>query len=100
MTGHHIATDKLLLGVFGALLVLTGLTYGVHYLHLPDPWSIIVAMAIAVLKGSLVALFFMHLYWDKKFNAMILITAVTFLTLLVSFSLLDTLFQPEIHPGF
>lgn len=100
MTGHHVATDKLLLGVFGALLVLTGLTYGVHYLHLPDPWSIIVAMAIAALKASLVALFFMHLYWDEKFNTMILITAFIFLTLLVSFSFLDFLSQPEIHPSF
>ena len=100
MTGHHIATDKTLLGVGGALLVLTVLTVGVHYLHLPDPWSIIVAMGIAIFKATLVALFFMHLYWDEKFNTMILITAFVFFTLLVSFSLLDFVSQPEIHPGF
>ena len=100
MTGHHIATDKTLLGVGGALLVLTVLTVGVHYLHLPDPWSIIVAMGVAIFKAALVALFFMHLYWDEKFNTMILITAFVFFTLLVSFSMLDFVFQQEINPGF
>lgn len=100
MHTHHISTDKTLLGVMGGLLVLTILTVGVHYLHLPDPWSIIIAMGIATAKATLVALFFMNLYWDKRFNSMLLLTAFAFFTLLVSFTLLDTLFRPEIHPGF
>jgi len=97
---HHISTDKTLLGVFAALLLLTLLTVGVRYLYLPHPWAIIAAMAIAVAKSALVALFFMHLYWDQKFNSMIFLAGFAFLTLLVSFTLLDTLFRPEIHAGF
>ncbi|SMO55660.1 cytochrome C oxidase subunit IV family protein [Fodinibius sediminis] len=100
MSGHHISTDKTLLGVAGALLVLTVLTVVVHYLHLPNPWSIIVAMAVAVAKASLVALFFMNLYWDERFNLMLFLASIAFLALLVGFTLLDTLFRPEVIPGF
>ena len=100
MSGHHISTDKTLLGVAGALLILTVATVGVHYLHLPNPWSIIVAMAVAIMKGSLVAVFFMNLYWDTKFNSMLLLASFLFFGLLVGLTLLDTLFRPEVIPSF
>lgn len=97
---HHISTDKILLGTAGALFVLTLLTVGVHYLHLPDPWSIVVAMVIAVFKASLVALFFMNLYWDVRFNSMLLAASIVFLALLVGLTMLDTLFRSPVTPGF
>ena len=97
---HHISTDKLLLGIGGALLFLTIVTVGVYYLALPHPYSIIVAMFVALIKASLVALFFMNLYWDAKFNGMMLITSVIFLALLVGFTLLDTLFRVIPVPSF
>lgn len=100
MSGHHISTDKTLLGVAGGLLILTVFTVVVHYLHLPHPWSIIVAMAIATSKAMLVALFFMNLYWDERFNLMLFVTSIVFLALLVGLTLLDTLFRVEVIPGF
>lgn len=100
MSGHHISSDKTLLGVAGALLILTILTVAVHYIHIPDPWSIIVAMGIAIFKATLVALFFMNLYWDERFNSLLLISSLAFFALLVGFTLLDTLFRPEVMPGF
>ncbi len=100
MSEHHISTDKTLLGVGGALLVLTILTAVVHYAHLPQPWSIIAAMFIAVLKASLVAMFFMNLFWDKRFNAMLLVSSVVFFLLLIGFTLLDTLFRLPPTPAF
>lgn len=80
--------------------MLTLATVGVHYLALPDPWSIIVAMIVAVFKATLVALFFMNLYWDRRFNLMMLITSFVFLALLVGFTMLDTLFRDVPVPGF
>lgn len=100
MSGHHISTDKTLLSVAGALFFLTILTAAVHYLALPHPWSIIAAMAIAFVKASLVALFFMNLYWDKKFNSMLFIFSLVFLALLVGLSMMDTLFRINPTPGF
>lgn len=100
MSGHHISTDKILLSTAVTLFALTLLTVGAHYIHLSHPYAIIVALAIAVVKATLVALFFMNLYWDLKFNSMLLITSLVFLGLLVSLSLLDTLFRAEPVPGF
>jgi cytochrome c oxidase subunit 4 len=51
--------------IFGALMVLTIVTVGVSYLHLPHTEAVIVALAIATLKASLVAMFFMHLKGEK-----------------------------------
>lgn len=96
----HVSTDKTLLGVAAALFVLTILTVAVHYIYIPDPWSIIVAMGIAIFKATLVALFFMHLYWDDQFNTLLLVSSVAFFILLVGFTLLDTLFRQQITPGF
>ena len=47
--------------IFGALMLFTVITVGVSYLHLPIPMAILVALVVATIKGSLVALFFMHL---------------------------------------
>lgn len=100
MSGHHISTNKTLLGTAGALLILTILTVVVHYVHIPNPWSIMVAMGIAVFKATLVALFFMNLYWDERFNTMLLISSLAFFGLLVGLTLLDTLFRAEVLPSF
>lgn len=100
MSGHHISTDRTLLGVAGGLFILTILTVAVHYIHIPHPWSIIVAMGIAIFKAALVALFFMNLYWDERFNTLLFISSIAFFGLLVAFTLLDTLFRSEVIPAF
>lgn len=97
---HHISSDKLLLGVGGALLILTFVTVGVHYLALPHPYSIIVAMLVAIVKATLVVLFFMNLYWDERFNLMTLIFSVLFFGLLVGLTMMDTLFRVIPVPSF
>lgn len=100
MSGHHISSDKLLLSVAAGLFVLTIVTVGVHYLALPHPWSIVVAMIVAIMKATLVALFFMNLYWDEKFNLMVLLFSFVFLALLVGFTMLDTLYRELPVLGF
>lgn len=100
MSGHHVSTDKILLSTAGALFILTLLTVAVYYIHIPQPYAIITAIAIAVVKAGLVALFFMNLYWDTRFNSMLLIAGVVFLVLLVALSMMDTLFRSPINPSF
>jgi len=98
--GHHITSIKVLLANAAALLVLTILTVAVGYVHMSSTGHIIAAMAIAVAKASLVALFFMNLYWDKRFNSMLFVASILFLALLVGLSLIDTLFRVPITPTF
>ena len=72
----HIRTYLM---VFGALLLLTGITVGVSYLHLAEAEAVVVALIVAATKGSLVALFFMHLSHEKKvIYATLCLTAVFF----------------------
>ncbi len=52
--------------VFVMLLALTFVTVAISRLHLGVFQSIVLALIIACIKGSLVALFFMHLISEKK----------------------------------
>jgi cytochrome c oxidase subunit 4 len=51
--------------VFAALLGLTVLTVGVSSVQMPGTLAIAVGLAIAAAKGTLVALFFMHLTHER-----------------------------------
>ena len=53
------------LAVLAALLVLTMLTIAASSLTLPSAVTIALGLAIAVAKGALVALFFMHLSSER-----------------------------------
>jgi len=71
---------KTYLMIFGALMVLTMVTVGVSYLHLPVAMAIAVALVVATIKGSLVALYFMHLNHERKLIYYVLaLTAVFFI---------------------
>ncbi len=65
--------------VFGALLCLTVITVGISYLHLPIFQAVLLGMAVASLKGGLVAAYFMHLIDEKKIiYSMLWLTVVLF----------------------
>lgn len=100
MSGHHISTDKQLWSVAIGLIILTVITVALAYIDIPEPFNVIVALAVAFFKAGLVALFFMNLYWDVKFNSMLLITSIVFFGLLIGITLLDTLFRSDPVPGF
>jgi cytochrome c oxidase subunit 4 len=85
----HPVPMKILVGVAAALIVLTILTVVLSDFHF-GVFDIWVAMGIAVVKGTLVALFFMHLFWDKKFNGFVFIASLFFVAIFIGFLLLDT----------
>lgn len=69
--------------VFGALMVLTVVTVAVSYWHLPPLAAILLGLAIATLKASLVAAFFMHLKGERVLiYALLGVTAFTFIMLI------------------
>src|SRR5690625_6045616 len=98
MQEHHISSVGLLASVAGALLFLTFITIAVTWFDIPAPWNIVVAIGIAAIKASLVALFFMNLWWDSKFNLMLLVLGLMFLGFLVGLTLVDTLLREVIFP--
>ena len=100
MSGHHISSAKFLWGVGASLFVLTFLTVAVTWIHIPEPWHIIVAIGIAVAKAGVVVAFFMNLWWDSKFNTMLFAMSILFFVLLIGITLLDTLYRTDPVPSF
>ena len=76
---HRIVPASLYLVIFGALLLLTGLTVWVAFHHLGDPWNDVVAITIAVTKATLVVLFFMHVKYSTAMVRLTVIAAILFL---------------------
>jgi cytochrome c oxidase subunit IV len=96
----HVVPLKLLVAVFGGLVVLTWVTVAASWVDL-GAGNLWLAMAIATLKATLVALFFMHLRWDRPINAIIFLGALLFVTLFVGMLLTDTgSYLPEMIPGY
>ncbi len=75
--------------VWVALMVFTALTVFLGRMHLAGGWGLVVAMAIAVVKSSLVVLFFMHLWDHGGANRLVLATTLLFVALLMTLVLLD-----------
>ena len=75
--------------VWAALLVFTVLTYVLARIHLPGSWAVTVALLIAVTKGGLVALFFMHLWDQGGPNRLVFGTSLVFVALLVGLVIAD-----------
>jgi cytochrome c oxidase subunit IV len=100
MSGHHISSAKFLWGVGITLLILTILTVAVTWIQIPEPWNVIIAISIAVVKATVVAAFFMNLWWDTKFNILLVFMSIIFLIILVGITLLDTLYRTDPIPSF
>src|SRR5215216_1745813 len=83
---HAVDIDRhvrIYISVFVALMVLTIVTVAVSRFHLPVPIAVTVALIVAIIKGSLVACYFMHLISEKKLiYAVLAVTAVFFVALL------------------
>ena len=74
---------KVYITVFVALMVLTIVTVAVSRFHLPVPIAVTVALIVAIIKGSLVACYFMHLISEKKLiYAVLVVTGLFFVALL------------------
>jgi cytochrome c oxidase subunit 4 len=94
----HALPLKVLLGVYGVLVVLTVLTVAVAYLEL-GKLNIWVALIIAVVKASFVVLYFMHLRYDNLFNGLVLVTALIFVALFIAVTMMDTAeYKPNQNP--
>ena len=85
----HVVPVRILFTTGIGLLILTGVTVLIADFDFGNA-NIWIALGIALLKGSLVLLFFMHLRYDRPFNAVIFVTSLAFVALFISFALTDT----------
>jgi cytochrome c oxidase subunit IV len=85
---EHIDSIKTYVGVLVALLILTGVTTAVAYVNL-RAFSVVVALTIAVVKMTLVALFFMHVRHSSRLTKLVLLSGLTWLAILLVLTLTD-----------
>src|ERR1044072_4179654 len=87
-SSHFIPPVKYYVGTFLALAFLTVITVVAAQFDF-GVWNTTIALCIAVVKASLVALFFMGLRWDKAFNAVVFVSTLLFLLIFIGFSAAD-----------
>jgi len=91
-TPHHHVNY---VAVFLSLVVLTVITVAVYFVHLESELAkVLLALAIASIKASLVVLFFMHMKFEGKLIYTILIVPLILCVLLVVALIPDILRGP------
>ncbi|MGO8998765.1 MAG: cytochrome C oxidase subunit IV family protein [Polyangiaceae bacterium] len=85
----HVSSVKFYVGILSILVAFTLLTVAVASVHL-GPLNLAVAIAIASAKATLVVMFFMHLKYDNRFNATIVICSLMFIGVFFAYTMNDT----------
>jgi|SRR5678816_1570660 len=85
---------RIYITVFVALMVLTIVTVAISRFHLPVHIAVTIALLVAVIKGSLVACYFMHLISEKKLIYAVLALTVAFFIALLTLPVLT------VHDGY
>jgi cytochrome c oxidase subunit 4 len=89
---EHIASPKLYILIFIALMVLTFTTVYAATVDLNEHvagLNVIVALVIATCKAILVILFFMHAYYSSKRTKLIIISGFFWLAIMLFLTLSD-----------
>ena len=87
---HHVSSLAMYFGVFIALMVLTALTVWISRIEL-GPWNVPVAMAVAIVKATLVILFFMHVLHSTRLTWVVVIASFLWLGVLFVLTFSDYL---------
>lgn len=97
--GHHLVPLKVYFLTIGALLVLTVVTVGASYLHFGSLGNVLVSLAIASAKATLVLMFFMGLKYDNNLNRAFILSSFAALMLLIGISASDLWTRPQPKPA-
>ncbi|MGZ5544592.1 MAG: cytochrome C oxidase subunit IV family protein [Limisphaerales bacterium] len=86
---EHIVYPRVYITIFLALLAGTGLTVFAAFYDFPGPLNAVVALTIAVIKGTLVILYFMHVRYGSRLVALVIGSALFWLAILFALTISD-----------
>jgi cytochrome c oxidase subunit 4 len=89
MSGH-VSPKSTYFAIFGALMVLTAVTVAAAFINLGS-LNFPVALSIAIIKATLVILFFMHVKYSSRLTKMIVGMAFFFLFIMFGLTMTDYL---------
>ncbi len=85
---HHIVSPGIYLTIILTLMALTGLTVAAAFVDL-GKFNIVVALAIATAKATLVVLFFMHAKYTPRRTQLVIIAGIFWLAILLFMTMSD-----------
>jgi cytochrome c oxidase subunit IV len=86
---EHIVSIRVYFAIFLALLVGTVLTAWVAFFNFPGPLNAIVALTIAVIKATLVVLYFMHMRYSSRLIWVVFGSALFWLAIMFALTFSD-----------
>ena len=88
--GHHIVPLRVYYTIFGILMLCTYLTVQIAFFDL-GVFNTVAALTIAVIKATLVVLFFMHVKYSTRLTWVVVVGAVFWLGILLTLTAGDYL---------
>lgn len=86
---EHIVSLKIYFTIFIALMMGTALTVWAGLQDFPGPLNVIVALTIAVIKATLVVLYFMHVRYSSRLIWVVFASALFWLGILFALTFGD-----------
>jgi len=96
---HHIVPASTYLIVLALLLFFTFVTVAVAYYDFGGVWNLVLALGIATVKATIVALYFMHVRYSGRLIQLTIATALMFLALLIFGTLMDVWTRQNVTPA-
>ncbi len=78
---EHIVRPTIYIAIFLALMVGTAVTVLAAFVDFPGPLNAVVALTIAVVKATLVILYFMHVRWSGRLIWLIIAAALVWMAI-------------------
>ena len=97
---EHIVSVRVYITIFLALLVGTALTVAAAFFDFPWRLNTIVALTIAVVKATLVVLYFMHVRYSARLIWVIIASALFWMAILFAFTFSDYFTRPWLSTGY
>jgi cytochrome c oxidase subunit 4 len=86
---EHIVQPRIYLFIFLALMMGTGLTVLAAFYDFPGPLNAVVALTIAVIKATLVILYFMHVRYSGRLIWLVIGSALFWLAIMFAITFSD-----------
>jgi cytochrome c oxidase subunit IV len=89
-TEHHVISKKIYYTIFGILMLCTYLTVQIAFFDLGE-LNTVAALGIAVLKATLVVLFFMHVKYSTRLTWAVVAGSIFWFGILLTLTMSDYL---------
>ena len=86
---EHIVQPRIYIAIFLSLMVGTALTVLAAFYDFPGPLNAVVALTIAVIKATLVVLYFMHVRYSGKLVWLVIVAALLWLAIMFAITFSD-----------